>query len=338
MVFMSKFIKIDNSSSVAKYKQIVSSVLHGIDDGQLKVGDKIPSLNLLTKEFGLSQDTVLTAYNELKHRGIVSSSVGKGYFIAQTDVQKQHNVFVLFDKMTAYKEELYKSMQQTAGEKAVLDIYFHHGNQRVFDSLIKNAIGKYTAFVVVPIASKETDRLLQKVPKKKLFIIDQGIARYGKAYRSVCQNFENDIVNALSKYLDKVLRYKKIYFVHDDQRQQFKELEKGFVRFCEKHQVEHQLLANINSHDVCKEDLYILVDDKDLVRMIKVCKSRKLIPGLDVGVISYNDSPFKEIIADGIATITTDFSEMGRSVIQMIFENKTKHIENPSSLILRSSF
>jgi DNA-binding LacI/PurR family transcriptional regulator len=62
-----------------------------------------------------------------------------------------------------------------------------------------------------------------------------------------------------------------------------------------------------------------------------------MIPGQDIGIVSYNESPFKEIIADGITTITTDFNQMGQSIIEMIFNNSTKHIENPSKLIIRNS-
>lgn len=335
---MTDIIKVDNSSGIAKYKQIINSILGGIDEGKLQVGDKIPSLNVFVREYGLSQDTVLSAYNELKHRGIISSSVGKGYFIARTDVQERHNIFVLFDKMTTYKEELYESMKSAAASRAVLDIYFHHGNQKAFNTLIRNAMGNYTAFVIVPIVGSATDKILSEIPKKKLFIIDQGIARYGKKYRSVCQNFEQDISQALGQHEERTDKYKKIYFVHEDQRQQFKELEKGFVDFCSQNQIKYKLLANLKDQKIQSGEMYILVDDKDLVRLMKKIKVQQLIPGRDIGIISYNDSPFKEIIGDGITTITTDFGQMGRSAIEMIFDNKTRHLENPSKLILRNSF
>lgn len=335
---MVNLIKVDNTAGVAKYKQIIHSILDGINEGKLQVGDKIPSLNLLVKEFGLSQDTVLTAYNELKNRGIISSSVGKGYYISRTDVQERHKVFVLFDKMTSYKEELYESMKSAVRNKAVLDIYFHHGNQKAFNTLIQNAVGNYTAFVIVPIVSAAAEKVLSEIPKKKLFIIDQGIACYGKKYRSVCQNFELDIINALNEGLEKVQGYDKVYFVHEDQRQQFKELEKGFLKFSQDSAIKYELLPSLKNHEINAGELYILVDDKDLVEMIKACKAKQLDPGKDVGIISYNDSPFKEIIADGVTTISTDFSQMGKSVIEMIFENKTRHLENPSKLILRNSF
>lgn len=134
---MRHLIQINNDSGTAKYRQIVKSILGAIEKGDLKLGDQIPSLNLWMKETGLSQDTILNAYNELKFRGIISSSVGKGYYVTKTEFLEEHRIFVLFDKMTPYKETLYESMKQTAGQKAVLDIYFHHGNQKVFENLLK---------------------------------------------------------------------------------------------------------------------------------------------------------------------------------------------------------
>jgi DNA-binding transcriptional regulator YhcF (GntR family) len=335
---MQSLISIDESTGTAKYKQIVQGILNGIDDGRLKIGDQTPSINVLTQEFGLSQDTVLAAYKELKHRGFIASSVGKGFFVAKTDVNERHNIFVLFDKLTSYKEELYEAMKSSVGSRAALDIYFHHGNQKAFDTLIRNALGKYTAFVVVPIIGAASDRVLSEIPKKKLFIIDQGIARYGKKYRSVCQNFESDVYKALEEASLDIAKYAKLFFVHRDQRQQFRELERGFIRFCRENQFDYQLLSDLKDHKLQPGEFYLLVDDKDLVRAIKHCRSERLKVGKEIGIISYNDSPFKEVIGEGISTISTDFTHMGKSVMAMIFSNETRHLENPTKLIHRHSF
>ena len=334
---MIELININESSGTAKYKQIVSSIITAIGEEKLQLGDRIPSLNALKNQHNLSQDTVLTAYNELKHRGIISSSVGKGYFVAKTDIAERHNIFLLLDKMTAYKEVLYDSMKKNTANRAVIDIYFHHGNQKVFNTLIQNAAGNFTAYMIVPIISAETDQILTILPKKKVFIIDQGIARYGKKYRSICQPFEKDITKALEQALNEIKKYNHIYFVHEDQRQQFKELEKGFITFCHQHQRSFTLQKSLNPHEIKKGDMYILVDDKDLVLVVKECKNKELSLGTDVGLISYNDSPYKEIIADGITTITTDFEQMGQSAIDMLFKNKTEHLENPSKILFRNS-
>lgn len=334
---MNDLIHINDSSGIAKYKQIVASILLAIKEEKLQLGDRIPSLNVLTSKFNLSQDTVLKAYNELKNRGIISSSVGKGYFITTTEIKEQHNIFLLLDKMTAYKEVLYESMKKSAANRAVIDIYFHHGNQKVFNTLVQNAVGNFTAYVIVPIISAETDQLLTLLPKKSVYILDQGIEHYGKKYRSVCQPFEKDITKALDQAQTHINKYQHIFFVHEDQRQQFKELEKGFVNFCNLHHLPFTLLKSLKNHEVNQGDMYILTDDRDLVQIVKHCKIKELSLGTDVGLISYNDSPFKEIIAEGITTITTDFQQMGISVIDMVFNNKTEHLENPSQILFRNS-
>ena len=59
--------------------------------------------------------------------------------------------------------------------------------------------------------------------------------------------------------------------------------------------------------------------------------------GKDVGVISYNESPMKKIILNGITTISTDFEMMGMKAAQLIIEKSTAHMPIPFSLTLRPS-
>ena len=335
---MIDLIRIENSTGTAKYKQIVNSILEAIESEKLVVGDKIPSLNALVKEFGLSQDTVLTAYNELRHRGIISSSVGKGYYVAKTDTLDHHHIFVLFDKMTAYKEVLYEAMKSTAGEKVTLDIYFHHGNQTVFNNLLSQAMGTYSVYVVVPIISDATLEMLAEFPLKKVYILDQGIEKFGKKYRSVCQNFREDIQSALGSVTDRIKSYRKFFLVQEDKRQQFIDLQQGFRRFCSESNIMHGILPSLRKHQISAGDLYLTINDHDLVDFMRQCREQGLKPGENIGIISYNDTPLKEFIADGISTISTDFERMGQSVIEMILENRTRHLTNPSRLIMRQSF
>lgn len=56
-----------------------------------------------------------------------------------------------------------------------------------------------------------------------------------------------------------------------------------------------------------------------------------------VGIIAYNDSPFKEILAGGIAILSTDFERMGAEIADMIQNRNQRKVKNPFSLILRSS-
>jgi DNA-binding LacI/PurR family transcriptional regulator len=83
--------------------------------------------------------------------------------------------------------------------------------------------------------------------------------------------------------------------------------------------------------------VYVILDDKNLIRIIKKINEQSLGIAKDVGIISYNDNLLKEVVADGITTISTDFSFMGTKLASMILENSQEKIENPSKLIIRKS-
>ena len=74
---------------IPKYQQIINQILAEIRNEELVVGSIIPSLNKMKKQYDLSQDTVLKAYNILKAQGIITSQVGKGYIISKTDIDKK---------------------------------------------------------------------------------------------------------------------------------------------------------------------------------------------------------------------------------------------------------
>ena len=59
-------ISIDKNIKKPKYQQIIESIERAVIDKKITKNDKIPSLNQVMKQFGLSQDTVLQAYNDLK--------------------------------------------------------------------------------------------------------------------------------------------------------------------------------------------------------------------------------------------------------------------------------
>ena len=77
--------------------------------------------------------------------------------------------------------------------------------------------------------------------------------------------------------------------------------------------------------------------EDDLVELIGKIKEQKLEIGKDIGIISYNETPLKKIILNGITTISTNFREMGRMAAKLILNNTTEHIHVPFDLTLRNS-
>lgn len=331
-------IQFTAGSHVPKYRQIIDNISQMVRDGELSKGDKIPSLNELCKKHKLSQDTVLMAYNELKSKGIITSSIGKGYFITNAQLDANHKVFLLFDKLTAYKETLYESFKTTFKGKGNEQIFFHHNNPKVFQTLIESAVGEYTEFVIMPLVDKGASEVLETLPKNKVFILDTGRSTYHARYPYVCQDFERDIYRILRQNENRVKNYSRFILVIWNQKAHLKEIANGFRDFCKQLPIEYEMVDQITSIQVRSGDAYIVVDDRDLVHLVKQAEVNKLQLGKQVGIISYNEIPLKEIIAGGITTISTDFAQMGQNMAEMILSGKKEKTDNPFVMIHRNSF
>lgn len=47
---MFRYIEIDENSRIPKYKQIVDSIIQNISNGNIKIDEKIPSINMFSEE------------------------------------------------------------------------------------------------------------------------------------------------------------------------------------------------------------------------------------------------------------------------------------------------
>ncbi len=322
--------------STPKYKQIILTVENAIDKGLLKEGDTLPSINSIRDHYNLSRDTVLSAYNDLKARGIIQSIVGKGYFVANENVEITQKIFVLFDEFNSFKEDLYNSFIEHLDNNVRVDIYFHHFNQDMFSKLIYENKGNYNYYVIMPANLKQTELAISILPEYKVYILDQTKPSLSK-YSGVFQNFDNDIFNNLTIAINGIEKYSKINLILSEGKQPI-EMRNGFERFCKTHQLNYQTLDASQITSIEEKQLYIIPEDKDLLRVIKLAKDQQLNLQKDYGIISYNDTLLKEIVEGGISTISTDFNQMGALLAQMIQNNDRITIENPSHLTIRNSF
>lgn len=335
---MISFVFLDHASGTPKYQQIINSVIDAIDNDHLKVGDKIPSVNEVSETTGFAKKTVVQAFDQLKQSGIISSVKYKGYFVASSNTQSKHNIFVLFNSLTAYKEEIYESMKDSLDGKGVVDIFFHHNKIEVFDTLIEQSVGKYTEYIMMPVGNPAIKASLNKLPQDKIYIVDLGYEDWGMKYPSVCQYFEEDIYHCLKDGLVKLYKYNKLIIVVRLSYYNAKTTEEGFKKFCDDHGFEHEVIYHTKNRIPVPGELYITFDDQDLVYLVKKAAGLSLELGRDMGIISYNEIPFKEIVANGIATISTDFTRMGKTIIDLVLHKKKEHLKNPCRLIDRNSF
>ena len=83
--------------------------------------------------------------------------------------------------------------------------------------------------------------------------------------------------------------------------------------------------------------VYLTPEDREIVTILSAAQHQGLTAGVDFGLVSYNDTVLKEIIAGGLTTITTDFIQMGRTVVELMRDKDIRTIHNPCHLILRKT-
>lgn len=330
-----KNIQIDDSLGVPKYRQIINSVYTAISLGELKMGDKIASLNQICTEFELSRDTVMVAFNELKAKGIINSIPGKGYYINSVEINLDQKIFVLFDELNAFKEDLYTSFLNSLDTKASVDIYFHHFNYQVFKDLISESVGKYTGYVIMPATFDYSADIIGKLPKDKIYILDR-LKEDISDYPVVYQDFEMDVYDALVDGLDLLQKYTKLIMIFPGGKEPEGRM-LGFQRFCTEKGFESEIIRNALNKEMKRGEAYFVPSDRDLVRLVKMAAEKNLSLGKDVGIVSFNDTVLKEVVAGGITTISTDFKLMGQTLARMIKDRSLEKNRNQSSLIRRNS-
>lgn len=328
-------ISIQSHLGVPKYKQIIASVEKAIRTGQLGKGDRLPSVNKVCLEFGLSRDTVLLAYDELKKRGIVFAHPGKGYYVKSTEISIRQKIFLLFDELNSFKEDLYNAFLEHIGSDIQVDIFFHHFNPQVFRKLIDDANGHYTQYVVNPCEIAEAADILATLPVSDVYLLDQ-VQPTLKQYPAAYQPFEKDIYEGLKLAKPRLDRYGKLVMIFPDFREP-KSMRDGFRKFCADHHLPHEIITVFDGRKLLPGEVYIIPNDRDLVKVIEQAKAQQFEAGHDFGIISYNETPLKKVVEKGITTLSTDFEAMGRLMAKMILKGEKKQVANKSGLILRKS-
>lgn len=342
------YIKINESSRIPKYKQVVDAIKKGIQEGQLKIGEKILSINGLSERYDISRDTVEKAYGLLRTQNIIVSVRGKGFYIAKTDLSITVNVLFLINKLSTYKMRIFNSFVETIGRNAKVDLDIYHCEPIVFENILSKKKNQYDYYVIMPHFRNEAlqhigcpDRILRAIhelPKDKLIIMDRNLDSLPATVGRVYQDFTQDIYGALKTCLEQIKKYNKIILVYPSKAvyPYPREIVTGFKRFCVKNELDYEVLDEIyDNMELYLKDLYVIITEDDLVNLVKQTRDRHYKLGEDIGIISYNDTPLKELL--GITVMSTDFRKMGISAAKMILNKQTLNIKNDFNLINRFS-
>ncbi|NUT51367.1 MAG: GntR family transcriptional regulator [Saccharothrix sp.] len=75
---------LDGRSGLSPYQQLVRQVRHALRLGLLREGDQLPKVKDVVADLAINPNTVLKAYRELEHDGLVAARPGVGTFVTAT--------------------------------------------------------------------------------------------------------------------------------------------------------------------------------------------------------------------------------------------------------------
>lgn len=335
-----KYIDINDYSATPKYLQIANAVTKAISDGQLKKGEFLPSLNEFTFEIEISKDTVEKGYRHLKKIGVLDSIPGKGYFIKNVEVDGYFQILLLFNNFSPHKKIIYDAFVANLPETAAIDFFIYNNDFSVFKKLLARRIDQYSHYLVMPYfkdGGEDVHEIINTIPKEKLVMIDKMVPDITGAFSAVYQSFEKDIYRTLEQAIPLMMKYHTIKIVSFEYGIFPKEIVKGFLNFCHQYAFNYVVIESLNDLVIDEGDVFITHMENDLVVLIEKILATEFEVGRNIGVISYNESPIKKIILNGITTISTDFQLMGRRVAKAVTEKSIIHEAMPFSLNVRAS-
>ena len=334
------FIDIDYYSATPKYLQLANAIIKAINEGKLKKDEALPSLNDLCDEFEIARATVEKSYKHLRSIGVIASVPGKGYFIKNTHLDNPFKILLLFNKLSPHKKIVYDAFVANIGETASIDFFVYNNDFSFFKKLLSSSIDDYTHYVILPHFMEgggNVHEIINIIPKHKLILLDKLVPRVTGDFAAIYENFEKDIYTALEEAKEHLGKYHTLKIIFPEYTHFPKDIVKGFERFCGEYAFNYAIVRDLKEEPINVGEVFITLMEDDLVVLIERIMSKQLQIGKEVGVISYNESPLKKLLLNGITTISTDFQLMGERAAKAILSKSVAHEEIPFYLNLRAS-
>jgi len=331
-----ELINSEQQQHKSKKDGIVAGILAAIANKVILKGDPLPSVNKLIQKLGVARMTVVKALNILKERGIIVAEDKVGYYVRDVNVKRELKVFLFLTGFYSYHEVLYSQIIEGVNDQDItIDLYFHHCNPKIFKSLLLENLGSYGLYVVTGFDDPQVQKLMSRIPPKKLLQIIRPPVLDNVS--SITQDFYSGLKKSLEKLKDRLAKYKKFILIFPFKMSHPQEIKVAFIEFCTENKIVHQVEKKLSRELISKGCAFWVIEDSDLISLIKTGEQMGFRIGNELGILSYNETPMKEIIRDGITVVSVDFAKMGQSISRFITNpGKTTQLFNPDVIIRNS--
>ena len=325
-------MKVTFGQQTTKVKQLADLLSHEISMGKYKSDCTLPSINKLSREYQVSRDTVFKAFIDLKDRGIIDSTPGKGYYVTN----KLTNILLLLDEYSPFKYSLYNSFIKKLSINYKVDLLFHQYNERLFNTILRESIGRYNKYIVMNFDNEKLSPHLYKIDSSKLLLLDFG--KFDKKdYSYVCQDFDDSFYHALAALKEHLRKYQRLVLLFPEDIKHPRSSCQYFNCFCQDYHIDSAIVENTDRIQVRKGEVYIAIRQIEVVNIIKQSRTTGLKCGEDFGLIAYNDTPAYEVIDQGITVLSINWEELGRKAAEFVLTGQEIRTYLPTEVHLRNS-
>ena len=197
-------------------------------------------------------------------------------------------------------------------------------------------MGKYSKYIIMNFDHPRVKEICSKIDKNKLLIIDWDINMpEGASY--IIQDFRLGLISALNEINGSLNKYKQITLLYPAYTYHPEVIIDMVRDFSQRNNLIFKLDSNTTHLNPKSGELYISVSDRALARLLEHVVLNNMKIGVFFCIISYNETPMKKYIQNGISVISTDFKEMGIHAADFVNSGVHKEIIIPTKLIKRNS-
>ncbi|MEK7719825.1 MAG: substrate-binding domain-containing protein, partial [Bacteroidota bacterium] len=178
--------------------------------------------------------------------------------------------------------------------------------------------------------------IIREIDPDKLLLIDWSIhSQPGQA--KVYQDFGESVYNCLTSGWHLLRKYDEVVCVYPQYTFHPSESIDNVGKFCSDNGLNFSILYDIQELDIKVGKVYFVFEDIDLAAVLEQANRKKFKLREDFGILSYNDTPMKQFISNGITVISTDFKLMGKKAAEYAVGNEQVDFLVPTELIIRES-
>ncbi len=320
----------------SKSERIIDALTEAIRSGKYISGQAIPSINSTAQKFGVARKTVVRAYDKLKMAGLIESRPKTGYFVINRKPNTRIKVLLIIQSFDGHWEVLYNVFREKVASFCELEVFFHHYNIKLLELVISRNVADYDQIIISSFNHPRIKSVVGRIPAYKLLIISRN-DRLEDSYNSIVQDFYNGTFTALCSALNRLKNYRAFHLVFPENEGLPETLKEAYVKFCSEHALKGKVLEQLEESNFRKNEAYLVITDKDLIKTINFCKTTNWRLGKDVGILSYNETPMKEVIRDGISVVSCNFEQMADEMAGFLKQPQNIQETIPIKYIKRNS-